>query len=134
MPSSADSPLVLLDLDGPLITFGPGPDGVDRPSNRALADPAAVSGNPLLDRLNPADGRRLLELGCQLVWATTWMAEANEVISPRLGLPELPVVDWPDSEDEPKHGLHGKSMFLIQRAAQRPFVWLDDEITDTDRR
>jgi hypothetical protein len=30
-----------------------------------------VPGNPLLDRLDPADGPRLLALGCRLVWATT---------------------------------------------------------------
>jgi hypothetical protein len=133
MPCSTDRPLVFLDVDGPLITFGPRP-AVTRPCRRAVADPAAVSGHPLLDRLNPDDGRRLLELGCQLVWATTWMLEANEVISPRIGLPEMPVVDWPDSDDEPQHGLHWKTMFLTRWAAKRPFIWLDDEITDTDRR
>ncbi|MFB9692001.1 HAD domain-containing protein [Amorphoplanes digitatis] len=91
-------------------------------------------GNPLLDRLDPADGRRLLELGCRLVWATTWMGEANEVISPRLGLPELPVVDFPDADDLPERGLHWKTSFLTRWAAGRPFVWIDDEATDADRR
>jgi hypothetical protein len=66
-----------------------------------------------VDRLDPADGRRLLGLGCRLVWATTWMAEANEVISPRLGLPDLPVVDFPDADDQPIRGLHWKTMFLL---------------------
>ncbi|MEU9895121.1 hypothetical protein ACIBCS_03055 [Streptomyces phaeochromogenes] len=32
----------------------------------------------------------LMALPCELVWATTWMAEANETVAPRLGLPELP--------------------------------------------
>ena len=34
-------------------------------------------------------GPRLTALGCDLVWATTWMAEANESIAPRIGLPSL---------------------------------------------
>jgi hypothetical protein len=50
-----------------------------------VAGPASASGNPLIDRLDPADGRRLLALGCHLVWATSWMSDANEVIGPRLG-------------------------------------------------
>jgi hypothetical protein len=91
------------------------------------------SGNPLLDRLDPADGRRLLGLGGELVWATTWMADANEVISPRLGLPALPVVEFPDTDDEPARGLHWKTTFLTRWAAGRPFVWIDDETTDADR-
>ncbi|GAA1736167.1 HAD domain-containing protein [Luedemannella helvata] len=96
---------------------------------------AAVSGpgNPLLDRLDPDDGRRLLALGCQLIWATTWMAEANEVISPRIGLPDLPIVVWPDDDGDLPRGLHWKTAHLTRWAAGRPFVWLDDEITDTDR-
>ena len=75
----------------------------------------------------------MLALGCELVWATTWMVEANEVISPRLGLPELPVVEWPDSDEDPQRGLHWKTSFLTRWAAGRPFVWLDDETTDADR-
>jgi hypothetical protein len=60
------------------------------------------------------------------------MADANEIISPRLGLPELPVVGVPD-EDEPEHGLHWKTAFLTRWAARRTLVRLDDEITDADR-
>ncbi len=60
------------------------------------------------------------------------MDEANEVISPRLGLPELPVIDWPD--ENPVPGLHWKTGFLVAFAAGRPFVWLDDEVTDVDQR
>jgi hypothetical protein len=126
----ADLPLLFLDVDGPLIPF--------RARVIAVSDPFGpaddASGNPLLDRLDPADGRRLSGLPCQLVWATTWMADANEVIAPRLGLPELPVVEFPEDDDEPEHGLHWKTRFLVRWADGRPFVWLDDEITAADRR
>ncbi len=61
------------------------------------------------------------------------MAEANEVVSPRLGLPALPVVEWPEDNEDPPHGLHWKTAFLTVWAGRRPFVWLDDEITDADR-
>ncbi|WP_328518446.1 HAD domain-containing protein [Actinoplanes oblitus] len=125
--------LIFVDVDGPLIPFKA---RAVRRAGGASGEPAADRGNPLLDRLDPEDGRRLLALGGQLVWATTWMAQANEVVSPRLGLPELPVVEWPD-EDEDEDvagGLHWKTVFLTRWAAGRPFVWLDDETTDADRR
>ena len=94
-----------------------------------------LAANPLLGRLNPQHGQWLAKLPCDLVWATTWIADANEVISPLLGLPDLPVVDWPDTDDQPAHPrLHWKTPALVAWADQRPFVWIDDEITDTDRR
>jgi hypothetical protein len=62
------------------------------------------------------------------------MAEANEVISPRIGLPQLPVMEWRDSDDRPDDGLHWKTSGLVRWAAGRTFVWVDDEITGVDRR
>jgi hypothetical protein len=62
------------------------------------------------------------------------MAEANAVISPRLGLPDLSIVEWPDDDGGPVGGLHWKTVALTRWAAGRPFVWLDDEMSDADLR
>lgn len=130
--AGATRPLIFVDIDGVLIPFRA--RSVDtRRSSSGAGDVGDGLGNPLLDRLDPADGRRLLALPGELVWASTWMAEANEVVAPRLGLPVLPVVDWPDDE-QPQRGVHWKTVPLTRWAAGRPFVWLDDETTDADRR
>jgi Swiss Army Knife RNA repair-like protein len=126
-------PLLFLDVDGPLIPFRARPAGRLLASSGTIAF-AAEPGNPLVDRLDPEDGRRLLALGCELVWATTWMADANEVVAPRLGLPQLSVVEFPDEDEIQTRGLHWKTKFLTEWAGGRTFVWLDDEISDTDRR
>ncbi|WP_306415859.1 HAD domain-containing protein [Actinoplanes ianthinogenes] len=115
--------MVFLDVDGPVIPL----------RARVVAGAVPDDGNPLLERIDPADGERLLALDADLVWATTWMGEANEVVAPRLGLPSLPVVEWPEDDVDPLPGLHWKTAFLTEWAAGRPFVWLDDELTGTDR-
>lgn len=125
--------LLFLDVDGPLVPFG----ATDRPYpvyDHGAARPADGAGaaHPLLHRVDPALGPRLAELGCELVWATTWGDDANTCLSPRLGLPRLPVVRWPD-EDEPPGRVHWKTRPLVARAAGRPFVWLDDELGRADR-
>ena len=61
------------------------------------------------------------------------MDEANEVLAPRLGLPPLPVVEWPDDEDDNSR-LHWKTRRLVEWAAGRQFIWVDDEITGADQR
>ncbi|MDX6258561.1 MAG: hypothetical protein QOH84_249 [Kribbellaceae bacterium] len=124
-------PLLFLDVDGPLIPFG----ATSQPY--PTYEPSGDDSNPLLRRIDPAHGPRLAALGCELVWATTWMNDANDSISPRLGLPELQVVIWPeageyDGQDE-RAGLHWKTRALVDWAAGRSFVWVDDELTEVDR-
>lgn len=116
-------PLLFLDVDGPLIPFG-SPSGYQSYGEDGP--------NPLLSRLDPGHGARLLGLGYTLVWATTWSSDANVHVGPRLGLPDLPVVEWPE-EDELVVGLHWKTRTLVEWAAGRDFAWVDDELTAADR-
>jgi len=105
--SPAIRPLLFLDVDGTLL--------------------------PLDGRLDPAHGPRLLALGCELMWATAWMEDANEVVAPLLGLPRLPVAALLEGRsDGPPDGLHWKTRVLVELANGRPFVWLDDELTAGD--
>ncbi|MEU6311025.1 HAD domain-containing protein [Streptomyces sp. NPDC047014] len=122
MSGSPGLPLLYLDVDGPLIPFGGGPY------------PPGDDDNPLLARVDPALGPLLAALPCELWWATTWREEANEAVAPRLGLPRLPVVDWPEADEgQEPYGVHWKAPVLVAHAAGRPFVWVDDEIRDADR-
>ncbi|MDV9187210.1 hypothetical protein R6L23_03075 [Streptomyces sp. SR27] len=128
-PLPLPQPLLFLDVDGPLIPFGAA--GGTYPTYPP-AVPASVS--PLLARLDPAQGPRLAALPYELVWATTWEEEANAWVAPRLGLPALPLVPWPDEDPAPgRAGLHWKTPALVAWAAGRPFAWVDDEIGAADR-
>jgi hypothetical protein len=132
MTSAGGRPLLFLDVDGPLIPFGSASGRP--PAVAAHASPPVSHGNPLLTRLDPGIGARLLALGCDLVWATTWMDEANETVAPRIGLPKLPVPAWPNTAAEAgPSGLHWKTRPLVEWADGRPFIWVDDEISAMDR-
>jgi hypothetical protein len=128
--------LLFLDVDGPLIPFGA--VAQPHPTCATGLELPDADANPLLTRINPEHGPRLAALPCELVWATTWMADANECIAPRIGLSQLPVVVWPEPSDtddrDERNGLHWKTRTLVEWAAGRPFLWVDDEVTDTDRR
>ncbi|MEU2034588.1 hypothetical protein [Nocardia amamiensis] len=44
-------------------------------------------------------------------------------------------MNWPDAQDDridTWFGLHWKTRALVERAAGRSFIWIDDEIGDND--
>lgn len=129
-------PILFLDVDGPLNpwqakphrrpagyeTHRMRPSGWDQPWRK-----------PLRVWLNPQHGPQLLALPYTLVWGTTWGEEANEWIAPHIGLPPLPVVDWPELHAKRDDGTYFKTHDLVAYAAGRPFAWVDDEIGQADR-
>lgn len=81
-------------------------------------------------------GHQLAALPCELVWATTWEDEDNVEIGPRIGLPQLPVVSWPEPSASTCTRTDGSDCAGKPGpwSTGRPFAWVDDEITDADRR
>ena len=84
-----------------------------------------ISGFTMNDRpvwLNRLHGVKLLcaaeATGAKLAWATRWHDLANQVISPLLGLPQMPVAPCPPGP---------KPDSVIPWTRGRSFAWLDDE-------
>ncbi len=130
MPDHAERPLLFLDVDGqrscPIAERGP-------PLHQGLEKWQDVS-NPQLGKIDLGHGPRLLALPCVLMWATAWMDSANEVMAPLLGLPELPVADLPEAPEVDEVGvLNWKTQALVRAAAGRPFIRVDDSITELDQ-
>lgn len=148
-------PILFLDVDGPLNPYAAKPHRRPEGYSTHRFNPLTSDGvtrwtvhhkHPLRVWLNPSHGPALLELGFDLVWATSWEAEANEWIGPHIGLPELPYVSFnrrPSAfphnsgrtalDTSPGPGsTYFKTDQLVRWAAGRPFVWVDDEITLTD--
>ncbi|MEU8748879.1 HAD domain-containing protein [Streptomyces chartreusis] len=137
-------PFLLLDVDGPLNPFRAlylGHRGyVTRrlhPANWSQRQrPGSLrQRRGLRVRLHPEHGSRLLALPYELAWATTWQHQANEMIAPVIGLPrDLPVIEWPEMFTADPDGLYWKTRHVVAWAAGRPFVWVDDMVTDRDVR
>jgi hypothetical protein len=114
-------PLLCIDVDGVL-----NPYFAHRVGARFVAHRV---GNHVV-HLEPAHGPSLLAFADRfdLVWATSWEDEANEIIGPLLGWPTLPVIHF-DSEVNKT----GKSPAIEHYAAGRPLVWIDDQPLRGDR-
>jgi hypothetical protein len=137
--------LLLLDVDGPLNPYGA--KAKRRPagyrSYRYTRDGRWYSGSDFRRHkgtrvwLNPHHGARILDLAAdtklQPVWASTWRHEANTLVSPAVGLPTLPIIDFPAADLNPdgttrwraagRWKYRGVSAF----AGTLPLAWLDDE-------
>jgi hypothetical protein len=131
-------PLLLLDVDGPLNPWQANPNRRPKDYTTHRLRPEGwknLRKRPLRVWLKPSHGADLLALPFELVWCTTWTHEANQMIGPVLGLPELPVVTFdPEwkllTRDD---GTYFKTHDVVSWAGGRPFAWVDDEISDFDR-
>lgn len=118
--------LILIDVDGPLNPYAAKP--TRRPigyTTHRLAPLGINPKKPLRVWLNPQHGAMLLalaeETNSDLVWATTWEHDANKMIGPVIGLPELPVVEFGFKAHQWKYNA------ALDYCAGRKFVWLDDD-------
>jgi hypothetical protein len=130
-------PAILLDVDGPLNPYT-ARNGLPEGFTEHLMRPRGWEvGKPLKVRLRGSDGFRLMETGCEIIWATAWEDEANDWIGPHIGLPKLPHIDWIDKNHWNIEKLHWKTKRIVQWMAENrpgiPFIWIDDEVTRRDR-
>jgi hypothetical protein len=115
---------VLLDIDGPLNPFaartGAKPPGYVEHKFKLAGWSRR---HPLRMWLNPGHGRALLAAAgpAELAWATTWEHQANTMVGPAIGLPNLPVVRFGET------GPGWKFPAVAAYARDRPLVWLDDD-------
>lgn len=133
--SCASRGLLLLDVDGPLNPWAAKPSRRPKGYTTHRLRPRGweYAKRPLRVWLNPEHGQLLLDLaadtGLELVWATTWEHQANTMIGPLIGLPELAVIEFS------KHPgtLRGWKYPAVQEyAGTRPVAWLDDDFTDVN--
>jgi hypothetical protein len=122
-------PLLLLDVDGPLNPYAASRRWLDG-SDYRKRDITVTDGRTFPVWLDKSHGPLLLDLaetaGLELVWCTTWEHMANTEIGPRIGLPELPVIEFPRKFsgtmiDRWKFGP------VLEYAENRPLAWFDDD-------
>lgn len=139
--------LLLLDVDGPLNPFAAKahrrPPGYHtfRLTNAGtwLSGRDAQRHTGMRVWLNPSHGKELLDLaadtGLELAWCTTWRHEANTRIGPAIGLPPLPVIEFPSADLDVGGGGwlwtgSWKWSAVARYAAGRPVAWIDDDFAD----
>ena len=129
-------PLLLMDVDGPLNPFEAPWFVQQTPApGYAFHELTPAGGITYRVALNPEHGQQLQRMAASfdLAWATTWLQDANRLISPLLGLPmNLPVV--PLMLPRFHHARRSwKAEQIADWVGDRPFAWFDDEINRTTR-
>ena len=117
-------PLLLIDVDGVL-----NPDLTNSQARRAGFVRRHALGYALWVSTAHGDWLRGMRDLYELVWATTWMDRANLYISPLVGLPHLPVIEFDFDADGPT-----KIPGILRYVGDRPFAWLDDEVSTGQER
>src|SRR5579875_3507040 len=118
--------MLLVDVDGVLNPYA-------APTCPAgFIERCLVADEPEPIRWCPDHGRWLARLHqhYDLAWASSWGAEANRLLAPLLGLPELPFVVMPDPPFPAAMKVPAVAVFVGARRA----AWLDDEVTEEARR
>lgn len=127
-------PALLLDVDGPINAYTARGAALD---GRTAHQATTSTGEVFTVLTRASDGSRLLETGCELIWATTWEHAANTAIGPLIGLPELPVIEWAAKDKWNPQRLYWKTTQIVDWMNRNrpgvPFRWLDDEVTRRDR-
>jgi HAD domain in Swiss Army Knife RNA repair proteins len=116
--------LLLLDIDGVLNPFAA--DEVPAGYAEVCLFPGE---GPVL--VNPVHGEWVRELASvfDVVWASGWGRDANAYLAPLLRLPPLGFVPMPVPPFVPE----AKTAVVADFVADRPVVWIDDEVTDLAR-
>lgn len=121
--SECAKPLLFLDVDGVLDRFAERSGTVDIPG-RVKTPCITANGwrTVFLSEAADPNRMRLLAGSFDLVWATTMEEHANTMVSPIMGLGELPFV----TEGVTHEG--SKVPSILDYADDRPFAWVDDDV------
>ncbi len=113
-----DRPLLLVDIDGVLNPYGI--DGCPPGYNQHILFPEDYE--PVC--LAPVHGEWLNELASSsdLVWASAWGFQANELVGPILDLPPIPFVPMPPIPFPPREKVPAIEAYVGDKA----FAWVDD--------
>jgi hypothetical protein len=131
----APRPLLLMDVDGVLNPYPECPEGFTEydffPEDEEPVRLAAIHREWL---------HELAEI-FTMVWATGWGPDANRLLCPHFGLPELPVISFPPVPVDPAAKVESIAAFAAAKvpaiadfATQHAVAWVDDVVTPEARR